>query len=166
VVRFHSGPPPEGNKTDKKTKKFSVQFICFSFYLFCFWGCSSVGRASVLQAEGRRFDPDQLHQEKSKWEPFVFGRGTGSTPVGFTKVVMLFDNCVFCKANYNEPRIPLSRNSWTIRAINHLLCESRLVDPNDRLKTVVVAIKRWLKPQGFLVKLLRAYGGCLGTRSR
>ena len=26
------------------------------------WGCSSVGRASALQAERRRFDPDLLHQ--------------------------------------------------------------------------------------------------------
>ena len=26
------------------------------------WGCSSAGRASALQAGGRRFDPDQLHQ--------------------------------------------------------------------------------------------------------
>ena len=27
-----------------------------------FWGCSSVGRASALQAEGRQFESDQLHQ--------------------------------------------------------------------------------------------------------
>ena len=26
------------------------------------WGCSSVGRATALQAEGRRFDSVQLHQ--------------------------------------------------------------------------------------------------------
>ena len=26
------------------------------------WGCSSVGRAPALQAGGRRFDPDHLHQ--------------------------------------------------------------------------------------------------------
>lgn len=26
------------------------------------WGCSSTGRARVLQARGRRFDPDQFHQ--------------------------------------------------------------------------------------------------------
>ena len=26
------------------------------------WGHSSVGRASALQAEGRRFEPDWLHQ--------------------------------------------------------------------------------------------------------
>jgi hypothetical protein len=26
------------------------------------WGCSSAGRATALQAEGRRFDPDHLHQ--------------------------------------------------------------------------------------------------------
>lgn len=26
------------------------------------WGCSSVGRASVLQTEGREFDSPQLHQ--------------------------------------------------------------------------------------------------------
>ena len=27
-----------------------------------FWGCSSAGRAPALQAGGRRFDPDHLHQ--------------------------------------------------------------------------------------------------------
>ena len=27
-----------------------------------FWGCSSVGRAPALQAGGRQFEPDQLHQ--------------------------------------------------------------------------------------------------------
>ena len=26
------------------------------------WGCSSAGRATALQAEGRRFDPVLLHQ--------------------------------------------------------------------------------------------------------
>ena len=31
-------------------------------------GCSSVGRAPVLQAGGRRFDPDQLHQLNAKRE--------------------------------------------------------------------------------------------------
>ena len=29
-----------------------------------FWGCSSVGRAPALQAGGRQFEPDQLHQNK------------------------------------------------------------------------------------------------------
>ena len=27
-------------------------------------GCSSAGRAAALQAVGRRFDPDQLHQRR------------------------------------------------------------------------------------------------------
>lgn len=27
------------------------------------WGCSSVGRAPVLQAGGQRFDPANLHQD-------------------------------------------------------------------------------------------------------
>ena len=36
------------------------------------WGCSSAGRASALQAGGRRFDPDQLHQ--CIW----WGGGTGA----------------------------------------------------------------------------------------
>ncbi len=31
-----------------------------------FWGCSSVGRASALQAEGRQFESDQLHQNKRR----------------------------------------------------------------------------------------------------
>ena len=30
-----------------------------------FWGCSSVGRAPALQAGGRQFEPDQLHQNKN-----------------------------------------------------------------------------------------------------
>ena len=45
----------------------------FTFFLFFFvilfrfnscvsWGCSSVGRAPALQAGGRQFDPDHLHQ--------------------------------------------------------------------------------------------------------
>ena len=31
-----------------------------------FWGCSSVGRAPALQAGGRQFEPDQLHQNNRK----------------------------------------------------------------------------------------------------
>lgn len=31
-----------------------------------FWGCSSVGRTPALQAGGRQFEPDQLHQNKIK----------------------------------------------------------------------------------------------------
>ena len=29
--------------------------------IYRLWGCSSVGRASALQAEGRQFESDQLH---------------------------------------------------------------------------------------------------------
>lgn len=32
--------------------------------MIVFWGLSSVGRASVLQAECHRFDSDSLHQVK------------------------------------------------------------------------------------------------------
>ena len=35
-----------------------------------FWGCSSVGRAPALQAGGRQFEPDQLHQNKETNRPF------------------------------------------------------------------------------------------------
>ena len=31
-----------------------------------FWGCSSVGRAPALQAGGRQFEPDQLHQNNKR----------------------------------------------------------------------------------------------------
>ena len=31
-----------------------------------FWGCSSVGRAPALQAGGRQFESDQLHQNNRK----------------------------------------------------------------------------------------------------
>ena len=37
-----------------------------------FWGCSSVGRAPALQAGGRQFEPDQLHQNKRKGDLFPF----------------------------------------------------------------------------------------------
>jgi hypothetical protein len=39
----------------------SVTIRVKTSWAFSFWGCSSVGRAPVLQAGGRRFDPDQLH---------------------------------------------------------------------------------------------------------
>ncbi len=31
-----------------------------------FWGCSSVGRAPALQAGGRQFESDQLHQNSKR----------------------------------------------------------------------------------------------------
>ncbi len=36
-----------------------------------FWGCSSVGRAPALQAGGRQFEPDQLHQNKGDENPLL-----------------------------------------------------------------------------------------------
>lgn len=33
------------------------------------WGCSSVGRASALHAEGRRFESSQLHHKQYKSMP-------------------------------------------------------------------------------------------------
>ena len=47
---------------------FTVQRICQKGAIPCakFWGCSSVGRAPALQAGGRQFEPDQLHQNKMK----------------------------------------------------------------------------------------------------
>ena len=41
-----------------------------------FWGCSSVGRASALQAEGRQFESDQLHHTSPRLR--VAGRQTKS----------------------------------------------------------------------------------------
>ena len=35
------------------------------------WGCSSIGRAPALQAGGRRFDPDWLHQSPSLFRKAV-----------------------------------------------------------------------------------------------
>ena len=39
--------------------------LAFDMKVQKFWGCSSVGRASALQAEGRQFESDQLHHEFS-----------------------------------------------------------------------------------------------------
>ena len=47
-----------------------------------FWGCSSVGRAPALQAGGRQFEPDQLHQnneaEKARFERHLLGQPSPS----------------------------------------------------------------------------------------
>ena len=46
-----------------------------------FWGCSSVGRAPALQAGGRQFEPDQLHQNNRKGgnaSPFSKEQNTNS----------------------------------------------------------------------------------------
>ena len=45
------------------------------YYLIIFWGLSSAGRASALQAEGHRFDPYRLHGEIAQ-----LARAYGSYP--------------------------------------------------------------------------------------
>ncbi len=45
---------PIGLRSHKSTFVLSLIFPIL-------WGCSSVGRASALQAEGQRFDSAQLH---------------------------------------------------------------------------------------------------------
>ena len=37
-----------------------------------FWGCSSVGRAPALQAGGRQFESDQLHQNSERGNKIPF----------------------------------------------------------------------------------------------
>jgi hypothetical protein len=46
VVRIHLGPPTNHQRTE---------------LIVIGWGCSSIGRAPVLHAGGRRFDSGQLH---------------------------------------------------------------------------------------------------------
>ena len=36
--------------------------LSFNYNLYYTWGCSSVGRASALQAGGQEFDSPHLHQ--------------------------------------------------------------------------------------------------------
>ena len=46
-------------------------------------GCSSIGRAPALQAGGRRFDPDQLHQFRSQKSEVTIGCGRSSQLFAF-----------------------------------------------------------------------------------
>ena len=91
------------------------------FFIYKLWGVSSVGRASVLQAEGRRFETCTLHLcrlnstgrvlplQGRSWEFDSFSRywtisitdrilryerrGIGSTPIWSTqKQMLLFNN--------------------------------------------------------------------------
>ncbi len=39
---------------------YTIHFSLFT--IICLWGCSSVGRASALQAGGQEFDSPHLHQ--------------------------------------------------------------------------------------------------------
>ena len=66
------------------------------------WGCSSAGRAPALQAGGRRFDPDQLHQYQ---ESEVRGRESATAlaavlePIDCGKdSVQLYASATECKA--------------------------------------------------------------------
>ena len=43
-----------------------VKYVGFQKKVAKFWGCSSVGRAPALQAGGRQFESDQLHQNNKK----------------------------------------------------------------------------------------------------
>ena len=52
--------------TQQSTSKQGAFFIGFLSFEVRLWGCSSVGRAVALQASGRRFKPDLLHQLSRK----------------------------------------------------------------------------------------------------
>lgn len=56
------------------------------FFIYKFWGVSSAGRASVLQAEGRRFETCTLHWTISITDRILRyeRRGIGSTPIWST----------------------------------------------------------------------------------
>ena len=56
------------------------------------WGCSSAGRAPALQAGGRRFDPDHLHQVVF---PNIF---TGRLPDRS-------DGMICCRLAFRRPRV-------------------------------------------------------------
>ena len=48
------------------------------------WGCSSVGRATLLQGEGRGFDSPLLHKEGTVVGPGGLGSHLGGSPDSFT----------------------------------------------------------------------------------
>ena len=77
-------------KKSKKSKSLLAAEKEHQKFLNKMRGCSSTGRASALQAEGSRFDPDHLHQNaavaQSVEHLICNQRVEGSNPFGGTKL--------------------------------------------------------------------------------
>ena len=108
------------------------------------WGCSSVGRAPALQAGCRRFDSDQLHTRRCR-ELESRRRGAASRASKHS------DNRIrrVIRASHSEVIVGSATPKVWISTLNKAPLERKLGRPEFRV-----------------TKLLRACGGCLGSRRR
>ena len=132
-------------------------------------GCSSVGRAPALQAGGHRFDPDWLHQ---LYLPAVH------------RLCPCHGRCVHpeCNADRTGASAPLLFNnseeaSASISQDRCMGCDCIDLIPSSQMESgtsVRIPVARtsiWTKTsgprlQGYRVKRISAYGGCLGDHRR
>src|SRR2546428_4673980 len=105
-----------------------------------FWGCSSAGRAPALQAGGRQFESGHLHvlASAARWVSLDAGPAPRHVPSKLNS-----EESDFRVTNAKNTRKDPLRNSMAA----------------TRLPSALSSVDRW-------VKLQRAHGGCLGTRSR
>ena len=107
------------------------------------WGHSSAGRAPALQAGGRRFDPDWLHQfDSERCAHEKIGIKQADVEVGS----VLFEN--------------LGRNKRFGSIESRCVVEASRRSSNELFACDPEAT--W----GYMVKRLSAYGGCLGSQRR
>src|SRR5437867_5610785 len=113
-------------------------FIVFNCHLVLGRGCSSVGRAPPLQGGGRRFEPGQLHHPRISEAPTADLPYGGRSTGGASLEV--------------PPAGQSTRGSLTTE-------DSELVVGHQADYSVSSSVN-------VVVKLLRAYGGCLGAGRR
>ena len=151
------------------------------------WGCSSVGRAPALQAGGQEFESLHLHSPKRKLrrraETYALREQSSLSRVQARYKIKYFDlltnASISRKSNYLilhtylENRILKNYDKSFKRNIKDIRGASKDAKPSQDGNTkptrgATLCTFDGVRTRGGnqLVKLIRAQGGCLGTKSR
>ena len=137
------------------------------------WGLSSAGRASALQAEGHRFDPDRLHHSSirsaSSLRTVCSSNRTRVTPVTLTsfreKTSELLMTRVRVVVGLSSRSSFVSKSSTLTALSSNELMQSMTFDlcgpatKGGSLQKECCSF--WIKSSA-----KRAFGGCLGSKRR
>ena len=153
---------------------------------FLVWGCSSVGRAPALQAGGQGFESLHLHwirTERDFREPYL----TCTLKIAYRKRYNIFNTkdtrhprkIKVCNTNNLKPTFVTLYRRTLVRGVKRLFVGTAFLlmsfasqmtsrcfqSPYECEHSPAFGIIN-CRFQSELVKLIRAQGGCLGTKSR
>ena len=129
------------------------------------WGCSSAGRAPALHAGGHRFEPVHLHQDQNYRRRYGERGAALYKPAAFQ---IKFDGTwqLFFRFNHRQAWFSFKQPVVTNRLIMSTYTTRLVLFDNLHFRHETNTDIKRDRVNYFVAKLLRANGGCLGTKRR